>query len=161
MTKVTRVGPVIDSRDGWVAFDVKGLPIPQGSHRFVRGRIMDVQELAGTLGPWRDSVGLHARAALADAGIGVPITEPVAVSMVFRLPQPGRLPRGRLLPAVRPDLDKLARAVLDALSRCDVWVDDGQVVALVIAKVYATISGDNRQTIALKPVHSPAQALAP
>jgi Holliday junction resolvase RusA-like endonuclease len=37
-----------------------------------------------------------------------------------------------------PDLDKLVRAIFDALTDADVWNDDSQVVKLVTTKYYAT-----------------------
>jgi Holliday junction resolvase RusA-like endonuclease len=39
-----------------------------------------------------------------------------------------------------PDLDKLIRAILDALTGV-VWRDDGQVVDIVASKVYADTPG--------------------
>ena len=44
-----------------------------------------------------------------------------------------QLSDGMLWRPVRPDIDKLARAVLDALTGI-VWVDDDQVVELVCRK---------------------------
>jgi Holliday junction resolvase RusA-like endonuclease len=44
------------------------------------------------------------------------------------------------LPATRPDIDKLLRAVLDALTGL-VFVDDGQVVTVNMAKEYANVTG--------------------
>lgn len=40
-------------------------------------------------------------------------------------------------PSVRPDLDKLCRAVLDALTDAGIWHDDSQVCSLSAIKVYA------------------------
>jgi Holliday junction resolvase RusA-like endonuclease len=39
-------------------------------------------------------------------------------------------------PAVRPDSDKLLRAVLDGLTEAGVWRDDGQVVQGTFIKRY-------------------------
>ena len=38
--------------------------------------------------------------------------------------------------AVRPDLDNLAKGILDILTRALVWRDDGQVARLVLEKVW-------------------------
>jgi Holliday junction resolvase RusA-like endonuclease len=47
----------------------------------------------------------------------------------------------RAYPIVPPDLDKLARAVLDGIGQSEViWGDDSQVIELAATKVYA----DNR-----------------
>lgn len=71
--------------------------------------------------------------------------EPVDVHLVFRLPRPrahlradGTVkPTAPVVPTVRPDIDKLTRAALDALSTV-VYHDDGQVVGLHTFKVYTT-----------------------
>ena len=60
----------------------------------------------------------------------------VVVSVVFGFPRPTGRDRGRLSPCVRPDVDKLARALLDALTGV-AYDDDGQVVCLSVRKVYA------------------------
>lgn len=71
---------------------------------------------------------------------------PVFVRLVFTFPQPASL-RGKELgarridggrdawPCVRPDIDKLARGVLDALTGV-LWADDGQVCELALEKHY-------------------------
>ena len=59
---------------------------------------------------------------------------PVSVELCFYLPR-GKTVR-RALPAVKPDLDKLVRAVLDALTGyC--YKDDGQAVGVLASKQYA------------------------
>ena len=61
---------------------------------------------------------------------------PLAVTLLFRLPAPQRLPRRRRAwPDRRPDLDKLCRACLDSLTGI-VWRDDTQVVHLEASKDY-------------------------
>lgn len=120
-------------------FEVPGVPQPQGSTRsFARGGKVVTTSDNPRLRPWRDAVCWHAREACA----GHPQFDgPVVVSAVFWLPRPashfgsGRS-AGQLrssapsAPAVKPDLDKLLRAVLDALSEAGVWRDDAQVVSL-------------------------------
>jgi crossover junction endodeoxyribonuclease RusA len=56
---------------------------------------------------------------------------PVYVRLEFVLPRPVSTPKRRTPPAVkRPDVDKLARAVLDALTSAGALADDSQVVDL-------------------------------
>ena len=72
----------------------------------------------------------------------------VAVTFVLRRPaghfRTGITTAGTLRPAAprfpggRPDVDKLARAVLDGLVSGGVMADDAQVVVLVARKVYAS-----------------------
>lgn len=60
---------------------------------------------------------------------------PVLVHLSFRLPRPKTTTRKK--PSVRPDIDKLSRAVLDALVEAGVVKDDGQVTTLIAEKLYA------------------------
>ena len=60
---------------------------------------------------------------------------PVMVTMVFTLKRPKTVKRA--YPAVKPDLDNLAKSVLDGLNNT-AWKDDGQVVSLKLSKVYGT-----------------------
>lgn len=73
---------------------------------------------------------------------------PVWVALYFFLPRPaGHFGTGRnaaLLrpsaphaPGIKPDLDKLIRAVLDALTDAGAWRDDSQVVHISAWKAYA------------------------
>ena len=44
--------------------------------------------------------------------------------------------------ASKPDIDNLAKAVMDAMGDCDVWADDAQVAELHASKQYADEGGD-------------------
>lgn len=124
---------------------VRGIPAPQGSKRHVgNGRMV---ESSKAVGPWREAVRAQAQLAVSE-----PMAGPVSVSAWFFLPRPkGHYRTGRnahLLrggapsrPASTPDLDKLARAVLDGLTMGGAWKDDGQVVLLQTGKYY----GDGSQ----------------
>ena len=126
-----------------LALEVPGEPQPQGSakafkHRHT-GRVMVTSDNA-RLRPWRDAVCWHARQALLGAG---PLAGPVKVTVEFRFLRPGgHFGKRGLRPAaprehvVRPDLDKLLRALLDSLSEAGVWRDDAQVVEARARKRY-------------------------
>lgn len=62
----------------------------------------------------------------------------VVVDLVFRLARPQKIRSSVVSHTTRPDVDKLARCVLDALTGV-VYKDDGQVVAMRLAKQYAPI----------------------
>ena len=61
---------------------------------------------------------------------------PVLLHLRFALLRPKSLPRRIVRPDRKPDLDNLAKAVMDA-ARGILFRDDGQVVDLVLAKHYA------------------------
>jgi crossover junction endodeoxyribonuclease RusA len=112
---------------------VRGIPAPQGSKRHVGGGRMI--ESSRAVGPWREAVRAetqHYFECGADTFDG-----PVVVGVNFYMPRPKSVPKRILWPAKRPDLDKLARAVLDGLTDGGAWFDDGQVVKLQLAKHYA------------------------
>jgi len=62
--------------------------------------------------------------------------QPIRCEIEFILPRPRTLHRKVQHPAKRPDLDKLVRAVLDALLYL-VYEDDSQVVHLITEKRFA------------------------
>ena len=111
---------------------VRGIPAPQGSKRHVGGGRMIEQSKA--VGPWREAVRGETQRAMHRLA---PIEGPVTVFIYFYLPRPKTLPQKITLPAKRPDIDKLARAVLDGLTEGGAWLDDGQVVRLMLQKNFA------------------------
>ena len=61
--------------------------------------------------------------------------QPITASLTFLLPKPKTK---RAEPTVPPDIDKLTRNVLDALTKAKIWQDDGQVTIINARKRYAT-----------------------
>lgn len=115
---------------------VPGRPRPQGSKRALgRGRMV---ESSVHLKPWREVVALYARLDLAGRR---PIERLVPVHTVieFVMPRPKGAPKRSTPPMIRqPDLDKMLRAIGDALTGV-VWTDDAQVTATYTLKRYAEI----------------------
>lgn len=108
-----------------VRFFARGLPKPQGSKRHVGNGVM---RESARVKPWRDTIGWTAKANRVEL-----IPGPVSVRLIFVMPRPKR-PAFRI-PAVAPDLDKLCRAVFDALSGI-AYEDDRRVVEVSARKVY-------------------------
>jgi crossover junction endodeoxyribonuclease RusA len=122
------------------AFFVHGVPAPQGSKKYVGGGRM--VESSQRVGPWREAVKAGA------AGHAEALAGPVEVSIDFYMPRPKSHYRtGRnagLLRdnapahvAVKPDIDKCARATLDALTDVGMFADDAQVAVLIASMRYA------------------------
>jgi crossover junction endodeoxyribonuclease RusA len=114
-----------------VSFFVNGKPEPQGSTRafMVAGKPI-ITSANKNLKDWRTIVQL---AAMAHAHM---IEGPVEVVLRFYLPRPVSLPKKVIHNVKRPDVDKLARSILDALTGV-FFKDDSQVVALEAYKGYA------------------------
>lgn len=117
-----------------LAFRVIGVPVPQGSKTVFNGRAVDSNQKA--LNPWRRNV----KAAAEHAHMGAaPLDGDLAVSIEFQFVRPKSVRRAR--PSVKPDLDKLVRAVFDAITESGAWVDDARVVTVKASKVYASEAG--------------------
>lgn len=86
------------------------------------------------------------------------LQEGVRLSVIFALPRPKKYQRRGLNVAhlTAPDLDKLLRAVLDALTHV-VWRDDSQVVELLAVKQYADVDDAPHVRIRVEPTagHQP------
>lgn len=80
---------------------------------------------------WEKAVGDYAWQAYSDP----PIEVPVRVRATFHMKRPQR-PKFKESPAVAPDLDKMFRAVGDAMSG-QIYKDDSLIVGLKLNKVFA------------------------
>jgi len=120
-----------------MAFQVFGDPVPQGSKRAVihrsTGRAVVFDDNSGGLRSWRSQIVDAARAELNGEA---PDLGPVRVTLMFFLRQPKR-PKASV-PITKPDVDKLARAVLDGMTDAGVIRDDSQVTTLTARKRYTT-----------------------
>lgn len=121
---------------------VAGEPIPQGSktpiHRGGKTWLIDDNP---RLAPWRQTMTRRFAAHVDPAGAGY--DGPVEVRACFAFPIPATAPKSwRTLArydhaATTADVDKCARALLDALQAARVISNDARVVVLVVEKRYA------------------------
>ena len=126
---------------------IYGIPVPQCSSRaFNRGGRVVVTSDNRNLKKWREYCALVLRK---DISAGVTIDGPVCVDLAFYFERPkshlngsGGLRKGYGSGhTVKPDLDKLVRAILDAGTDGLVWHDDAQVVRLTATKQYTESGG--------------------
>lgn len=113
---------------------IPGTAAPQGSKKsyVINGRAVMVESSA-KLKPWRAVVTLTTQLAARDQKWTY--TEgPVSVNITFEVQKPTS--SRRAYPTVKPDIDKLLRAVLDGLTDAGIWKDDSQVVTVIARKVY-------------------------
>jgi crossover junction endodeoxyribonuclease RusA len=136
-----------------LTFTVVGIAKPQGSARaFIpKGWTRPVITTANQgMKPWRNLVASAASDAAQAAAWVVPAGA-VQVVVDFYLPRPKSL--GKRTPAhtKKPDLDKLARAVKDAISGV-LYNDDAQVSALQARKFYTAPGEAPHAVIAVTPL---------
>lgn len=132
-----------------VAFTTIGLPAPQGSKNKWGG------EDNKRVKPYRDAISADAAAAMT----GDLFTGPVNLSVDFYFPRPKSHYRtgkhagtlrddAPVYVATKPDLDKLLRAVGDALTGV-VLRDDSQIVLTDARKLYASLDTAVRTSVAV------------
>ncbi|UXE05395.1 RusA-like resolvase [Arthrobacter phage Renna12] len=133
-----------------VGFWAAGVPIPQGSKRIGRNRATKkpilIDDNDAVLKPWRDLVAGEARKAIGGAA---PLDGPLGVDLTFYMPRPAghykadgvslRASAPPLWAAVKPDVDKLERAVFDSLTAGGLWVDDARACIARKSKQYADL----------------------
>jgi crossover junction endodeoxyribonuclease RusA len=126
-----------DPESSMLSVFVPGRPAPQGSKDYM-GRSKSgkgiLVESSKAVKPWRADV----REALLDSR-GAPLARfakgvPVFVTLTFILPRPKSYPKRHVPATKKPDLDKLTRAVLDAMTSAGVLHDDSQVTMLSARK---------------------------
>ena len=129
-----------------IEFTIHQYPVPQGSMIAVYNKKLGISSVrhsqGAALAMWRQTIRLSAR----EQGAEV-VANPIAIKILFGMKRP--LAQLELIagkyrvrdkfrdsrPAVAPDIDKLTRAVLDALTGV-CYHDDRQVVMLVVQKKY-------------------------
>jgi crossover junction endodeoxyribonuclease RusA len=119
-----------------IRFTVLGKPEPQGSMKAFQtknGIAMASDNKA--MRPWRQQVGWAALEARSGAEIFAPLPDAIKLTVIFAFNCPQSVRKSRMAPTVKPDLDKLLRAILDAGTGI-LWRDDAQVVEIVSQKCY-------------------------
>ena len=132
-----------------IEFTVPALPVAQPRARATaaRGFARVYTPSTAPVNSFKASV----RLAVAERWTGGQTSSPVSLSLTFLMPRPKRLiwkrrPMPRTPHFGKPDIDNLAKAVLDALGRF--WHDDSQVFELFARKMYA--AGDELPGVEVK-----------
>lgn len=145
---------------GPLRFRVAGTPTTQGDHKAYKPKGAPFARIADAnpakLRPWREAI----RSTAVDT-IGptwTPHDCPVRVTLRFALPKPASAPKLRRTWPIGKrsgDVDKLARACLDALTDAGVVVDDARVVELVVTKDYpeGALQPSPGVVITVQPIH--------
>jgi len=139
-----------------VTISVHGTPAPQGSKRHVGNGVM--VESSKKVKPWRSAV----RDAAEKTGTPM-MLGPVAIDVTFLLSRPkGHYGTGRnsvnirdsapAHPAVKPDIDKLLRSTLDALTEAGIYRDDAQIVIVGAVKQYAHLGEPQGAEITIREI---------
>jgi crossover junction endodeoxyribonuclease RusA len=120
---------------------VYGLPVAQGSKRAFWKQGMKravITEDNSRVMPWRQEIKVGAMEQMRAHKLELSLEDvPCVVQCMFYFQRPKSLKAAITQKTTKPDVDKLARAVLDALTGA-VFADDGQVTELRSAKLFGT-----------------------
>ena len=116
-------------------------PVPQGSKTVYRGRAVEANPATKE---WRETMRKHHLKT--SQAVGAPLIVgafQASLRFVFTEPKSGALFQGTLDPihAVKPDLDKLTRAVMDSLTSGGIIEDDARCNRLEAVKEYGENPG--------------------
>jgi crossover junction endodeoxyribonuclease RusA len=121
-----------------VAFSVTGVPQPQGNKTaMAKGVMVEGRRPASreAFKLWRGALVDKARTV---AETGGPFPDgPLHVGLTFWMPKPASAKKAETWAWKRPDIDKLERAVLDALTLSGLIGDDSRVCSVHKFKRYA------------------------
>ena len=118
---------------------VYGTPVPQGSMRaFMRPGMKAPIITADNkkTKPWKQEIAGAADEAMRGQKFAVFEGVSAIVHCIFYFDRPKSLKKSIQVKITKPDIDKLARTVLDALTGT-VFKDDAQVIELRLAKVFS------------------------
>jgi crossover junction endodeoxyribonuclease RusA len=121
-------------------FRVDGIPGPKGAMSAfpirkagaLTGKVVVTARSSGKVKEWTNRVLSVVREVAEGRDL---LTGPVSVTLRFYLPRPKSAPKSRRFPDRAPDLDKLARLLLDAITGTLIE-DDARVVYLQAIKQY-------------------------
>jgi crossover junction endodeoxyribonuclease RusA len=140
-----------------LAFTVFGVAQSKGNHSAYQGRGMKfpiITETNRSVASWQQLVAEAASHALQQRPVEDQrlLLAGVRVSVAFYLPRPKKFyKRGVFVPhCTKPDLDRVCRAVLDALTQV-AFHDDKQVTELVAGKYYTDVGAPPRIDVRVEP----------
>lgn len=134
-----------------LTFRVFGDPVPQGSKRHVGHGVM-VESGGARLTTWREDVKQAALAALAQSDFVLRDDKPLEVTLIFSLRRPqshfstskarprALLPNAPSLHTKRPDVDKIMRSTLDALTAAGAIPDDSVIAYVAATKTWCDVA---------------------
>jgi crossover junction endodeoxyribonuclease RusA len=126
-----------------IEFKVYGIPQPQGSTKaFIpKGWTRPIITSDNKKNkPWRQDVSGAALVEMQKSGLALMEGVPIVINVTFVFDRPKSLKKGVTDKITKPDIDKLLRSVLDALTGI-VFKDDSQVVLAMVEKVFGDQPG--------------------
>jgi crossover junction endodeoxyribonuclease RusA len=137
-------------RNQVITFTVYGIAQPQGSTRAFMPKGAKFPIITSDnkkLKPWRQEIAGTALQAMQSGGLARYVG-PVRLEARFIFSRPKSAKKDAKHKMTRPDVDKLARGLMDALTGI-AYVDDSQVTVVWVCKLYGE---DNRTEVTIESV---------
>lgn len=140
-----------------IRFFAAGTPAPQGSKRIVPtgagARLIEANDPKKKA--WRSEVGDAITAwkeARPEVAAACPLDGSLILDVIFYFHRPASISaKKRPWPSVKPDVDKLARSIMDVAKINGLIADDCRVVKLVASKVYRSDGGRTGADVYIAP----------
>lgn len=136
-----------------IEFQVPGAPVssPRPKAFSFQGHARVCIPRKSPIHGWKFNIQKHALDAMKAAGHEMPTDGPVTLELEFIFPRPrGKIWKKKPMPREKlthgPDLDNLAKGVMDAMNQI-VYMDDRQVSVLITSKWMASGEETSRTTI--------------
>ena len=125
-----------------IDYEVIGIPKPQARPKFFRNKAGYV----GTYSPKTDWFGLVYMETLKQKNLlKNRLSGALCVALRFGMPIPKSISKKKRanlnFVTKKPDVDNLAKAVMDAMNNTGIWEDDSQVAVLEVSKTYSEEPG--------------------
>lgn len=127
-----------------IQYKVVGIPKPQARPKFFRNKA----GFTGTYSPKTDWFGLVYGETLKQKNLlKNRLSGALCVVLRFGMPIPKSISKKKranlYFVTKKPDVDNLAKAVMDAINNAGIWEDDSQVAVLEVSKTYSDEPGCN------------------
>jgi len=116
-----------------LSFFVPGMPVQKGNIKFARGRYFHKE--GKRLETWSECVSIAAGVAMHESGEKKLVNTPISGTAHFYMLKPKKT-KAKDMPAVKPDLDKLARGLWDPMEGI-VFDNDSRICSMVLKKSWA------------------------
>jgi Holliday junction resolvase RusA-like endonuclease len=128
-----------------LTFHIEGDPVPKGRPKFRKAGAFVRTYTPGKTVDYENTVREAAKQAM---GVTEALETPIGLFLYMRLPIPASYSKkareacikGEKHPTKKPDIDNLAKSIIDGMNGV-IYKDDGQIVSLHVKKVYASCSG--------------------
>lgn len=125
-----------------INYTVVGIPKPQARPKVFHRTLKNGKNFVSTYSPKTDWFGLVYTESLKQKNLlKNRLSGALRLNLLFCMPIPKSISKKKkeklFYVSKRPDVDNLAKAVMDAINQVGLWEDDSQIAVLEVSKIYA------------------------